>query len=446
MSKNVSFSFIVVIGFMLFALFFGAGNLIFPALLGQSAGINVWGANAGFLVTGAGLPLLGVLALGISGKDDLQSLASRVHPMFGVVFTVVLYLAIGPLFAIPRTGTVSFEIAIRPFLGAEISFLPLLIFTLIFFALTCFISINPSKMVDIIGKWLTPIMIAFIAILMAFVVFKPMGDFQAPTDAYSSYAFFQGFQEGYLTMDALAAFVFGIIIINAIREKGITDKKQLLMACMKAAVIAVVLLALIYTGLSYLGALSVEQLGYLDNGGQVLSEVSGHYFGAFGGVLLGLIVLLACLTTSVGLITACATYFHKLIPSVSYKNFAIIFSVISTIFANFGLTQLISLSVPVLTAIYPLAIVLIFLTFTHSLFKGRAEVYQGSLLLTFIVSLFDGLNGAGISIQGVNTLFAQILPFYEIGLGWIVPAIVGGILGFIYSLVRPVRVMKEANS
>jgi LIVCS family branched-chain amino acid:cation transporter len=281
---------------------------------------------------------------------------------------------------------------------------------------------------------------------MALVVFKPMGDFQAPMDAYSSHAFFKGFQEGYLTMDALAAFVFGIIVINAIREKGITDKKHLLVACMKAAVIAVALLALIYTGLSYLGALSVEQLGYLDNGGQVLSEVSGHYFGAFGGVLLGLIVLLACLTTSVGLITACATYFHKLIPSVSYKNFAIIFSVISTIFANFGLTQLISLSVPVLTAIYPLAIVLIFLTFTHSLFKGRAEVYQGSLLLTFIVSLFDGLNGAGITIQGVNTLFEQVLPFYGIGLGWIVPAVVGGVLGFIYSLVRPVRVVKEANS
>jgi branched-chain amino acid:cation transporter, LIVCS family len=435
-SKNIPFSTVVVIGFMLFALFFGAGNLIFPALLGQSAGTNVWAANAGFLVTGAGLPLLGVLALGISGKDDLQSLASRVHPMFGLVFTVVLYLSIGPLFAIPRTGTVSFEMAIRPFLGDDISFVPLLIFTIIFFAVTCIISIKPSQMVDIIGKWLTPIMIVFIAILMAFVIFKPMGDFQAPTEAYASHAFFTGFQEGYLTMDALAAFVFGIIVINAIREKGVADKKQLLIACTKAAIIAVVLLAMIYTGLSYLGALSVEKLGYLDNGGQVLTGVSSNYFGPYGGVLLAIIVLLACLTTSVGLITACATYFYKLLPRISYKNWAIIFSVISTIFANFGLTQLISLSVPVLTAIYPLAIVLIVLTFAHSLFKGRPEVYQGSLLLTFIVSLFDGLNGAGISIQGVNTLFAQILPFYEIGLGWIVPAIIGGIVGYALSLVR----------
>jgi LIVCS family branched-chain amino acid:cation transporter len=446
LSKNLPFSYLIVVGFMLFALFFGAGNLIFPALLGQSAGVNVWAANFGFLVTGAGLPLLGILALGISGKDDLQSLANRAHPVFGLLFTVVLYLSIGPLFAIPRTGTVSFEIAVRPFLGEEFSFVPLLIFTIIFFAITCFISINPSKMVDIIGKWLTPIMLLFIAILIAFVVINPMGDFQAPTDAYSSHAFFKGFQEGYLTMDALAAFVFGIIVINAIRDKGVTDKKKLLIVCTKAALIAVVLLALIYTGLSYLGALSVETLGYLDNGGQVLTEVSSHYFGPYGGVLLGLIVLLACLTTSVGLITACSTYFHKLIPSISYKNFAIIFSVISTIFANFGLSQLISLSVPVLTAIYPLAIVLIVLTFTHSLFNGRPAVYQGSLLLTFIVSVFDGLNAAGIGIQGVNTLFAQILPFYSIGLGWIVPAIIGGILGFALSLIRTEPVLNEANS
>ncbi|MFJ8268627.1 branched-chain amino acid transport system II carrier protein [Peribacillus asahii] len=437
MSNKVPSSFVLVVGLMLFALFFGAGNLIFPAGLGQAAGENMWFANAGFLVTGAGLPLLGILALGVSGKDDLQSLANRTHPIFGVVFTVILYLSIGPLFAIPRTGTVSFEMAIKPFLGDEISFLPLLIFTIIFFALTCYISINPSKMVDIIGKWLTPIMLVFILILMAFVVFKPMGAFQAPTEDYISNAFFTGFEQGYLTMDALAAFVFGIIVINAIRDKGITNKKQLLALCMKSAFIAAGILALIYTGLSYLGATSVEEIGYADTGAQVLVQVSSHYFGPFGGVLLGFIVLLACLTTSVGLVTACASYFHKLMPSVSYKNLAIIFSVISAGFANFGLAQLISLSVPVLTAIYPLAIVLIVLTFTHSLFNGRSEVYQGSMLFTFIVSLFDGLSATPIDVSGVTNFFGEVLPLYGIGLGWIIPAIVGAVLGYIISLMRP---------
>ncbi|MEH6947731.1 branched-chain amino acid transport system II carrier protein [Bacillus sp. JJ634] len=450
MDTKVPFSVILVIGLMLFALFFGAGNLIFPPMLGQLAGINIWSANAGFLVTGVGLPLLGILALGVSGKDDLQSLANRTHPIFGVVFTVILYLSIGPLFAIPRTGTVSFEMAIKPFLGDEISFVPLLIFTIIFFALTCYISVNPSKMVDIIGKWLTPIMLVFILILMAFVVFKPMGAFQAPTEDYVSHAFFTGFEQGYLTMDALAAFVFGIIVINAIRDKGITNKKQLLTLCMKSAFIAAGILALIYTGLSYLGATSVEEIGYADTGAQVLVQVSSHYFGPFGGVLLGFIVLLACLTTSVGLVTACASYFHKLIPSVSYKKLAIIFSVISAGFANFGLAQLISLSVPVLTAIYPLAIVLIVLTFTHSLFKGRSEVYQGSMLFTFVVSLFDGLNQAGIRFSSINNFFHEILPLYDVGIGWIIPAIVGGFIGFSSSIIRvkfglnhPTRIVKR---
>lgn len=427
----------MVVGFMLFALFFGAGNLIFPAMLGQSAGTNLWLANAGFLVTGAGLPLLGILALGISGKDDLQSLASRVHPLFGIVFTVVLYLAIGPLFAIPRTGTVSFEIGIRPFLPEEISFMPLLIFTVIFFSITCFISINPAKMVNIIGKWLTPIMLVFIAVLMIAVMFKPMGEPQAPIPGYTSSSFFTGFQQGYLTMDALASFVFGIIVITAIKDQGLTNKKQILIVGMKATAIAATCLALIYTGLTYAGALSVEALGHLENGAQVLTQVSSYYFGPFGGVLLGIIVMLACLTTSIGLITACASYFHKLLPTISYKKLAIIFSIISAIFANFGLTQLISLSVPVLTAIYPLAIVLIFLTFLHSVFKGRAEVYQVSLLFTFLVSLFDGLNGARIKVEAVNTFFSNVLPLYNSGIGWLMPALIGAIVGYVISLLRP---------
>lgn len=437
MSKKVPFSYLLVVGLMLFALFFGAGNLIFPAMLGQSSGTNLWAANIGFLITGSGLPLLGILALGVSGKSDLQSLASRVHPIFGMVFTIVLYLTIGPLFAIPRTGTVSFEIGVRPFLPEDVNFVPLLIFSIIFFSISCFISINPAKMVDIIGKWLTPLMIIFIGILMTAVILNPMGTPQSPVPDYMTHSFFKGFQEGYLTMDALAAFVFGIIVINAIKDKGITNKKQLLSFGMRAALIAAGLLALIYTGLTYLGAVSVEKLGHLENGGQVLAEVSSYYFGPFGGVILGFIVMLACLTTSIGLITACSTYFHKLLPNVSYKKFAIIFSVISTIFANFGLTELISLSVPVLTAIYPLAIVLIFLTFLHSVFNGRAAVYQGSMLFTFCISLFDGLNGAGIHIEAVNTLFAQILPLYDKGIGWVVPAIIGGVLGYLISLFTP---------
>ncbi|MDG4850902.1 branched-chain amino acid transport system II carrier protein, partial [Peribacillus frigoritolerans] len=196
MPTKVPFSFIVVIGLMLFALFFGAGNLIFPPMLGQSAGMNIWSANAGFLITGVGLPLLGVLALGFSGKDDLQSLASRVHPVFGIVFTTVLYLAIGPLFALPRSGNVSFEIGVKPFLSENSGSTPLLIFTLIFFSITCLFSINPARVVGIVGKILTPIKITFIGILVVVAFKHPIGDFQAPIKNYSVQPFFNGFREG----------------------------------------------------------------------------------------------------------------------------------------------------------------------------------------------------------------------------------------------------------
>jgi len=430
MSDKVPFSFILVIGLMLFALFFGAGNLIFPPMLGQSAGINIWSANAGFLVTGVGLPLLGVLAFGFSGKDDVQSLASRVHPVFALVFTTVLYLAIGPLFSIPRAGTVSFEIGIKPFLAEDLDHIPLFIFTIIFFSITCFFSLNPVKTINIIGKFLTPIKLTFIGILVAMAFIHPIGDFQAPTKNYKVHSFFKGFQEGYLTMDALAAFVFGIIIINAIKEKGAKTKKHIMTICAKATGIAAIILITIYTALSYMGASSVEKLGHLDNGGTVLVKVSNYYFGAYGGILLGLMITVACLTTSVGLVASCSSFFHKLFPKVPYKILAISLCGFSAIVANIGLTQLIAISIPLLTAIYPLAIVLIFLTFFHPLFKGKTEVYQGSLLLTFIISLFDGLNTGGIHISSINSFFIRVLPMYKLGLGWIVPAIIGGLIGF----------------
>ena len=237
-------------------------------------------------------------------------------------------------------------------------------------------------------------------------------------------------------MDTLASFVFGIIIINAIKEKGAKTKKQIMIVCGKATGIAAIILATIYTALSYMGASSVEKLGLLDNGGTILAKVSDYYFGSYGGILLGLMITVACLTTSVGLVTSCSSFFHKLFPKVPYKTIAISLSIFSAIVANIGLTELIAISVPVLTAIYPLAIVLIFLTFFHSLFKGKAEVYQGSLLLTFIVSLFDGLNGAGIHISSINDFFNAILPMYEVGLGWVIPAIVGGFIGYGSSILR----------
>ncbi|WP_350300326.1 branched-chain amino acid transport system II carrier protein [Peribacillus frigoritolerans] len=436
MSQKAPLSFVIVTGLMLFALFFGAGNLIFPAMLGQSAGTNLWSASLGFIITGVGLPFITILAFGFSGKNDVQSLASRAHPLFGIIFTVVLYLSLGPLFALPRTGSVSYEIGIKPFLSNDVGFLPLLIFTIIYFGIACLLSINPSKMLDIVGKILTPLLLIFIGILIVVAIINPMGEIQSPTADYSDNSFFKGFQEGYLTMDTLAGFAFGIIVINAIKDRGITSRKEVLGFCMKAGLIAATLLVIVYASITYVGATSVEKLGQLGNGGDVLAQASNHFFGPAGAVLLGLIVIAACLTTSIGLITACATYFNKILPAVSYKSYVVIFSVFSAAVANVGLTKLISITVPVLTALYPVAIVLIVLTFFHSLFKGKSEVYLGSLLLTAIISIMDGIVASGIKLDAVSDLFTQYLPLYSVGIGWVIPAIIGGVLGYMVYLLK----------
>jgi len=432
MDKKISFGSYSVIGIMLFALFFGAGNLIFPASLGQQAGTNVWIAVAGFLLTGIGLPFLGILAMGFSGSRSLQDLASRIHPLYAVIFTSILYLTIGPLFAIPRTGAVSYDIGVAPFVGAGYEQIALLIFTLIFFAITLWLSLNPTKMVDRIGKLLSPTILVLLGILLVLVVVKPIGAIQAPQEAYASGAFMKGFTEGYNTMDALASLVFGIIVINIIRKMGVTTTRGILLATAKSGGVATVLLGLIYVGIAYLGATSTGTFGLFDTGGPVLTSASTYYFGTFGSMIMAVIIFLACLTTSVGLITACGEYFHSLLPKVSYKMFVIGFSTFSFVVSNFGLSNIITYSIPVLMFVYPLAIVLMILTFASPMFNNSRLVYVSSTVVTFMISSIDGLKTLCSSLnmeyfgwmQPVVSFYESYLPLYSQGLGWLVPVLI----------------------
>lgn len=404
--------------------------MIFPPFLGQEAGTSVWVAIIGFLITGVGLPLIAVIAIAKSG--DVQTMANRVHPLYGLIFTVVMYLVIGPLFAIPRTGTVSYEIGILPFLSenAANSIWPLLIFSIVFFALTTLLAMNPGKLVDVIGNILTPLLLIILAVIVIKAIISPIGDPQAPTGAYVDSAFFKGFIEGYLTMDTIAALVFGIIVIGSIKGFGVTKKASITKICIAAGLIAAAGLAIIYVSLAYIGSTSPSTLGVQPNGGALLSVAAQFLFGSAGGYILGFAIIFACLTTSVGLTSSCATYFNKIVPSISYKKFVIIFSIFSMAIANVGLTQLINFSVPVLTFLYPLAIVLILLSLINNVFKGAAIVYICALIPTGIISIIDGLNAAGLGSEGLNNTLS-ILPLFSVGIGWLVPAIIGAIVGFI---------------
>lgn len=284
MEQKISLSLILPIGLMLFSFFFGAGNFIFPPVLGQLAGDNLLAATIGFCISGVGLPLLGIIAMAINRSDNPDNLASPVHPNFAKALVVICALTIGPFFAIPRTAAVSFDTGILAFVPAGYHDFGMVAYSLFFFLLTYYLSVNPSKIIDNIGKIMTPMLLVCLAILIAFVLIDPLGPAQAAQGDYAAVPFFKGFQEGYNTMDLLAAMLFGAATVNAIESKGILDHKLLTKLCIYAGIIAATFLTLIYSSLAYTGATSVQAFGIISNGGQLLNQIAVHYMGNFGKI------------------------------------------------------------------------------------------------------------------------------------------------------------------
>ena len=432
-NDNLSTRAYLAIGMMLFALFFGAGNLIFPAALGQQAGSNVGWALLGFVLTGVGLPLLGVAAMGYSSCKDVEELASRVHPIYGLLYTISLYLSIGPMFATPRTGTVAYEIAIKPFTeGLSMNMEP--IFLALFFGVSLWLSISPQKLVNRIGNILTPALLLVILLLIVKSFMTPLGGYAVPQPTYgdASKAVLQGFLDGYNTMDALASVVFAILVIDFVRLSGATSRAVVTKTVMEVGAIAVALLGIVYVFIANIGATSVERFGLFDTGAPVLSVSANYLFGDFGQIILAIIVLLACLSTSIGLITSCGTYFHKLTPKISYKLYVVIFSVAAFGLSMFGLKTIISAAIPVLMLLYPLTIVIILLALFHNVFGGRRCVYAWTMAFTMISALMTGLETAGIAPATLEQLFTQYIPFQAAGMGWVSFAVLGFVVGLIH--------------
>ena len=421
----------LAVGFLLFALFLGAGNIIFPPELGQQAGENIFVSIVGFLITGVGLPLLAIVVVAKNG-GDLQVLANRVSVKFGIIFTSIVYLAIGPLFALPRTGAVAFSIGIAPHLSENLSshWLPLFITTLVFFSVTLYLAYSPTKLIDRIGKVLTPALLIVICLLAIKAFITPMGEIGESQGKYINNAFGESFTQGYLTMDVLGALVFGIVIVQALQAKGIKDRAKQVKISIFAGIVAAIGLAFVYISLAYIGVTSTSAVGFLDDGGSILAAASNVLYGQAGSVILSATIILACLTTAVGLLSANAAFFAKLFPKVSYQTFLIIFTLFSFGVSNFGLSTLINISLPVLLIIYPIAIVLMVTALFGDLFKHNKYVYQFTLIVTTLISLYDGIKQAGYSIPAYENLLVK-LPLYEHSVGWLVPAIVAGVIGYI---------------
>ncbi|SEH47365.1 branched-chain amino acid:cation transporter, LIVCS family [Halobacillus karajensis] len=414
------------IGFTLFALFFGAGNLIYPVTLGIESGTSYLPAIIGFVLTGVGLPIITVAAISLVRNGAVQ-LAGRVHPMFGLLFTAMVYLVIGPFFAIPRAANVAFETGIAPFTHTKS--LALLLFTVLFFIIVYWLSRNPSKLVDRVGQILTPTLFLAILGLVLGSFFMLEGTIQPAEEKYQAQPFFTGFVEGYLTMDAIASLAFGIIVVSSFRERGVTDPKALTIRTLKAGIVTAIGLTSVYVTIGWIGAKMATEGSY-DNGSAILAGAARLMFGDLGTILLGIIVGLACLTTCIGLTVACGQFFSKHIPGLSYNHVIMVVTLISFGISNIGLNQIIAYSVPVLVFVYPITIVLVALTFMSRLFNHSPYVYRGAVFFTALIGLYDGLVAFGADMSSVEPLVSQ-LPLFELNLSWIFPAIFGGFIGLL---------------
>ena len=417
---------LILVGFTLFSMFFGAGNLIFPPGIAAQAGTATWLAVIGLAVSAVGLPVLGVVAVARSGGMD--TLGSRVHPLFARAFTIAAYLAIGPCLAIPRTATTSFEMAVPPFVGADAP-IPLfrLIYSLVFFAAALVIALRPEKLTDRLGKVLCPILVALIVITFVGCLANPLEGYGPASGKYVTHPVIQGFVAGYQTMDTIAALAFGIVIAVNIRARGVKEERAVVRGTVRSGVIAGVMLLIIYCMLAHIGALSAGAVPNPADGAQALTNVVGLLFGTWGNVLLAGIFIIACFNVCVGLISSCGEYFSSICPKLSYKGWAVLFAVVSMVISNAGLAQIISVSAPVLGILYPMAIVLIGLSFFHRWLAGKRWVYPLSVLFAGVFSVLDALKGL---IPGLKDVLAA-MPLAAVDLGWVLPAAVGIVLGLI---------------
>lgn len=425
-------SLIIPIGLMLFSFFFGAGNLIFPPVLGQMAGENIGWGMLGFCLSGVGFPLLGVLAVAMKKSDNPDAIAMPMHPLYARIVTILCALAIGPLFAIPRTAAVSFDTGISALLPAAFDGFGLPLYSVFFFILTYFFSINPSKIIGNIGNFLSPMLLICLGVLVVCVLVNPTGSLQMPNPEFTTTPFFRGFQEGYNTMDLLAAILFGSITIKAIEAQGITDKAVLTKLCSYAGLIAAFFLAIIYVALAYTGALSINVFGIIPNGATLLSKICTYYMGFGGQIVLALIIFFACLTTSIGLTTAISGYFAELSNNrIQYERLVLFISAFSLFVANFGLENIIHFSIPVICMLYPIIISLVILNICHVIIQDDSLTFRLCLTLTTIFAIFDGLRVANIRFMALDNFLAQNLPLFDIGFGWVVPCFGGIVLGLL---------------
>lgn len=409
---------IMVTGFALFAMFFGAGNLIFPPFLGLITGNSWQTAFTGFILADVGLSLLAILAVARC-NGQVGKLFSRSGEKFSIILTCAIMTCIGPLLAIPRTAATTFEMGVQPLVGNFNS----IIFSVIFFGITILLTIKPSKVVDIIGSYLTPALLIALILLIGIGVVNPLGEIG---DASITEVFSEGISQGYQTLDALGAVSLSAVVISSLAAKGYTKQNEKVSLTFKAGLVAGVGLIIVYGGLTYLGATVTGMFDYNTvSQASLIVSITEMLLGYPGKVVLALIVTLACLTTAIGLTSAFASYFAELSKGkIKYETIVIAVCVFSMVISNFGVSTIIQFSAPILSLVYPPTIALIILTLLGDKIKNN-NVFKFSAFTSLFVSLLNVIASFGVNIPVINSL-----PLADFGFNWIVPALIAGVIGF----------------
>lgn len=436
----------IAVGITLFSMFFGAGNLILPPMLALQAGTSTVPAMIGFLVAGIGLPVLGIVAVALVGTA--RELADRVHPLFSSIFVAAIYLAIGPCLAIPRTSSTAFEMLIPLFpQGAPIGTIRL-VFSIVFFAVAYALAMHPGALTKLLGRITGPALILLLIMVVGSSLVSPAGVAQAPQAPYDSAAPIQGFLAGYQTMDLLASLTFGIVIAENIKELGVSDSHGLMREISRAGIVAGILMALVYCGLAQVGASFGSVMPHATNGAALLTASATLHFGIAGTVIIAAIYLLACLNVCIGLISCCGTYFAEnfgaaapgaqthVLGRIPYAGWAAAFAIFSCVVSNVGLDAILTFSVPLLSALYPVSIVFVIMGMARRACDRLPLIWPWAIGATAVVSVATALRDAFFA--GIWLPF-DALPLASLGFGWLLPALCGAVVGAILSSMRTAK-------
>ena len=423
----------LLISFMLFSLFFGAGNLIFPPFLGQNAGSAAIPAMLGFLVTAVVLPVLGVIV--VAQFDGLDKLSRNVGKRFSAIFTLLIYLSIGPGLGIPRAASVPFEMAVAPYLpeGTDAG-IWMVTYSFVFFLVALWLCLNPGKLVSRIGTFLTPSLLTLLCLLFFAFLFKGQVSIEKPRTIYMTAPFLQGFADGYQTMDTIAALNFGLVIATTLGAFGLKNKKDVIRNTVFAGIFAGSILAAVYMMLTYMGMCSSGVYPIQENGAWTLRCIVYQLFGDFGAIFLAAIFTLACLTTCIGLINSISQYFSVQFKKLSYRQWVFVIVGVSFLICNLGLNAILSISIPVLNAIYPVSIVLIVLGLSHKLWENNSYVYPFAIAATGVVSILYSLDTAKVPLGFLSGILHK-LPLYSMGFCWVCVAAAAIVISIIVNLV-----------